>query len=81
MCSFLLPFADELKKLSCLTRYVYEKTMNSLLHTCLNIEMLVVLMLLYNFMIMHILYLNFLAAKNPYSYDKMPYNIYIYIYV
>lgn len=55
--------------------------MNSLLHTCLNIEMLVVLMLLYNFMIMHILYLNFLAAKNPYSYDKMPYNIYIYIYI
>lgn len=53
--------------------------MNSLLHTCLNIEMLVVLMFLYNFMIMHILYLNFLAAKNPYSYDKMPYNIYIYI--
>lgn len=51
--------------------------MNSLLHTCLNIEMLVVLMLLYNFMIMHILYLNLLAAKNPYSYDKMPYNIYI----
>lgn len=53
--------------------------MNSLLHTCLNIEMLVVLMLLYNFMIMHILYLNFLLLRIHTLMIKC-HSIYIYIY-